>query len=140
MDKTAIQGEKTVESTCVYCGTSLEGEAYHVQVKSTDYEVCSAECKAAGEKYLERDKRFKLPLFLVIAAAAVAIILAALSEKNTTGAYIMQILVGLAFVALPYPVMNFSTFKNCSIKRTTLITRIIGAFLAVFGAIVLLGS
>ena len=53
------------------------------------------------------------------------------------GAYIGQLVAGLAFLAFPYPISSFETFHSMSISRVTMITRLIGLLLSV-SAVVLL--
>lgn len=125
---------------CVYCGNQLPEKPLTVKVKETDFEVCSQTCQQASEKYLARDKKLKMVLYLVVFAAAIVIILTAIAEGSMVGANIAQIAVGLAFIVLPYPISNFTTFKSCPVRTTVLITRIVGAVLLVSGVVFLLGA
>ena len=56
---------------------------------------------------------------------------------HMVGAYIGQLVAGLAFLAFPYPISSFETFHSMSISRVTMITRLIGLLLSV-SAVVLL--
>ena len=132
--------EKADLKTCVYCGRVLPEKPVEVKVKTTTFNVCSDECRLETERYLALDKRFKLPLYIVIMAAAIVTLIIAISGGNMNYSYIMQVAVGIAFVIWPYPVSIFTTFQNNSIQFIVKVTRVVGIILAVFGAILLLFS
>lgn len=140
MAANAARIKETTMDKCVYCGRDLPENPPTIKVKETDFEVCGEACKQAGEKYLARDKKLKLPLYLIILAAAVVIILTAVTRASMVGANVMQIVVGLAFILLPYPIANFTTFQSVPVRRVVLITRIIGVVLALWGIVVLVGA
>ena len=59
------------------------------------------------------------------------------SPLRMIGAYIGQLAAGLAFVALPYPVTSFESFRAMSIRGVTRLTRIIGLVLSVSAVLLL---
>jgi len=130
--------KEAAAATCVYCGGNLPEKPLRVRVKETTFHVCSIECQSAAERYLALDKRFKLPLYIVIFAAAVVILITAISDGTMFYSHIMQIVVGAAFFIWPYPVSVFTTFQNSPIRFIVRVTRVVGSFLAVFGIILLL--
>lgn len=120
---------------CVYCGGKLADAHPEVKVKERAFPVCSDNCMLATEKYLRRDRKFKLLLYIIILAAALVILYTAISAGNMLPANIAQIVVGIAFVLLPYPISAFTTFESCPVRTVVIITRVIGVFLVVFGAV-----
>lgn len=132
----AISKKKHSSSdACVFCGQPFGARPLRVKVKERTFPVCSETCKHSTQDYLAKDKKYKLPLFLVIFVAAIVIMLTALRAGNMLGAHVMQVLVGLAFMVWPYPVANFTTFERCPIVTTKRIIRVVGFALAAFGII-----
>ena len=131
---------QSASDACVFCGQPFEERPLRVKVKERTFPICSETCKIATEQYLAKDKKYKLPLFLVIFVAAIIIMITAITEGNMLAANVMQILVGLAFILWPYPVANFTTFEKCPIQTTKRIIRIIGFILAFFGVILVINA
>lgn len=125
---------------CVYCGKALPEKPFKAKVHTRSFAVCSAACRARTETYVARDKRFKLVMYLLIFAGGLGFIISAMFGKGAhamLGAYTGQILAGLAFLLLPYPISSFETFHAMSIRSVTRLTRIIGAALVIWGFVLL---
>lgn len=89
----------------------------------------------------QRDKRFKTVLYLLVFAGGLGFLISAFfggdGPHHMVGAYIGQLVGGLAFLAFPYPISSFESFHAMSIRGVTRLTRIIGLVLSV-SAVVLL--
>lgn len=143
--KTPVKGAKNAKvefaggDKCVYCGKPVSGSentiAVAARVKTRSFPVCSASCKDAAEGYVEKDKKFKKYMYLMILAAAGCILASALLANMGVLMYLGLALAGAAFVFLPYPISMFETFQRRSIKAVILICRILGAVLIVLAAI-----
>ena len=123
--------------SCVYCGKSIKDSESTVvveaKVRTRSFPVCSETCQAAVEGYVEKDKKLKMYMYLIILAAAVCILIGAVSANMQKLMYGGLAIAGLAFVFLPYPISTFETFQRSPIRTVTNICRIIGVFLIVFG-------
>lgn len=124
---------------CVYCGKSVKDSdntvVVEARVHTRSFPVCSAACQNAVESYVEKDKKHKMYMYLIILAAAACILIGAVSANMQKLMYVGLSIAGLAFVFLPYPISTFETFQRCPIRTATLICRIIGVFLVGFGII-----
>jgi len=126
---------------CVNCGREIEGEPHKAKAHTRYFDICGNQCKKELEVYLEKDKRFKLPMFLMILAGGLGFLVSALFGKGQymmLGAYIGQVVGGIAFLLLPYPILSFETFLTVPVKKVTMVCRIIGVFLAGFGMLLLI--
>lgn len=125
---------------CVYCGKELPEKPYKAKVHTRSFNVCCEKCKTKTEEYVTRDKRFKTAMYLLIFLGGIGFLVSAMfgsGEYSMIGAYVGQVIAGLAFLFLPYPITSFETFHNMSIKGVTLLCRIIGVVLTVWGIILL---
>lgn len=122
------------EHQCVYCGKNLEnGKApFRAKAITRDFPVCSETCKEATEAYVEKDKKLKVFLYLVLFFAAIGIFIGAIFGENPKIYCPCVMAAGLAFIFFPYPISSFETFLDNSIKSVTRLTRLIG--LIVFAA------
>lgn len=120
---------------CVYCGKTLPEKPVKAKVHTRSFEVCSNECCEQTETYVAKDKRFKTALYLLVFAGGIGFVLSSFfggdSPIRMFGAYIGQLVAGLAFLFFPYPVISFESFHAVSIRGVTRLTRIIGLLLAV---------
>lgn len=125
--------------TCVYCGKELPEKPYKAKAHTRSFAVCSEDCKQKTETYVQKDKKWKTLMYLLIFVGGIGFLLSAIfGGDNMLGAYIGQVIGGLAFLLLPYPITSFETFHAMSIRGVTRLCRVIGAVLTVWG-IVLLG-
>jgi len=123
---------------CIYCGGELPQIAVKAKAHTRYYDVCSNECGDKLHIYIEKDKKYKLPMFLIIFVGGAGFLISALfgqGDKAMSFAYIGQILAGFAFLLLPFPILFFETFHSVAIKKVTLISRIIGVFFIIWGMV-----
>jgi len=122
------------EKKCVYCGKPCPKEPFKAEGYTRNFAVCSADCKEKTETYLKNDKKFKLPMYLMVFIGGIAFMISAfLGDQTMIYAYSGQILAGIAFIIFPYPVSSFEAFFRMPIKQVTILIRLIGIFLTVFG-------
>ncbi len=126
---------------CVYCGRDLPEKPYKVKVHTRSFDVCCKECSEQAAHYVKQDKRFKTALYLLVFAGGLGFMFSAFfggeSPLRMIGAYIGQLAAGLAFVAFPYPVTSFESFRAMSIRGVTRLTRIIGLVLSISAVLLL---
>lgn len=126
---------------CVYCGKALPENRPMAKVHTRSFGVCCESCREKTERYVKQDKRFKTALYLLVFAGGLGFVFSAFfggsGPLHMLGAYIGQLIAGLAFLAFPYPISSFETFHSMSIRRVTQITRFIGLVLSI-SAVVLL--
>ncbi|WP_283673404.1 hypothetical protein [Butyricicoccus sp. Marseille-Q5471] len=126
---------------CVYCGRDLPEKPVQAKVHTRSFEVCSEQCRTRTEQYVKNDKRFKTAMYLLIFVGGTGFVISAFfggtDSLHMLGAYIGQLVAGLAFLLMPYPVSSFESFHSMSISGVTRLTRIIGTVLSV-SAVVLL--
>ncbi len=126
---------------CVYCGKALPENKLMAKVHTRSFGVCCEECRARTERYVQLDRRFKTALYLLVFAGGLGFMISAFfggdGPLHMVGAYIGQLVAGLAFLAFPYPISSFETFHSMSISRVTKSTRMSGLVLSV-SAVVLL--
>lgn len=119
---------------CVCCGKSLPEKPIKVKAHTRTFEVCSEDCKQDTQNYLAKDKRFKTALYLLVLLGGIGFAISAFfggdSPYRMVAAYTGQLIAGMAFLALPYPVISFESFHAMSIRGVTRLTRIIGTALA----------
>lgn len=125
---------------CVYCGKDLPEKPFKAKVHTRSFQVCCEDCKVKTEEYVACDKRYKTIMYMMIFLGGIGFIASAVfagGEKHMLGAYIGQIVAGLAFFFLPYPITSFESFNYMSIKSVTLLCRIIGVVLFIWGIVLL---
>lgn len=126
---------------CVYCGKALPENKLMAKVHTRSFGVCCECCREQTERYVRQDKRFKTALYLLVFAGGLGFLISAFfggsGPLHMLGAYIGQLVAGLAFIAFPYPVSSFETFHAMSIRRVTWITRAIGLALSVSAVILM---
>ena len=122
--------------TCVYCGKQMitDKAPFYVKVKTREFPVCSAECQKGTEAYLANDRKYKLPFYLCLMVCAVMVLIGAFMGENPYFLYPALMIGGFGVAVFPYPISNFETFFSSPIKRTTLITRVIGIGFLLLGA------
>ena len=126
---------------CVYCGKTLPEKPLRAKVHTRTFEVCSEACRGQTERYVKQDKKWKLPMYLMIFFGGTGFLLSAIlgsGRYGMTGAYAGQVLAGLAFLLLPYPIASFETFHAMSIRAVTILCRVIGLVFAIWGAVLLI--
>lgn len=127
---------------CVYCGKNLPEKPLKAKVHTRWFDTCGEQCRTQTELYVKKDKRFKTAMYLLVLAGGLGFVgsafLGGAGPESMLGAYIGQLLAGLAFLFLPYPVSSFESFHAMSIRGVMRLSRIIGAALS-GSAVVLLG-
>jgi predicted nucleic acid-binding Zn ribbon protein len=120
---------------CVNCGKAVtDYEApYYAMVTTRKFPVCSKECQEMTLAYVEKDKKYKTYLYLIMFFAAIGVFIGAIFSENPYIVYPCVALTGLAFLLFPYPIYSFDTFLKTPIKTVTLIFRIIGIILICLG-------
>lgn len=126
-------------NTCVCCGKPVESGdctvVVEARVHTRSFPVCSETCKSDVEDFVEKDKNLKKYMYLMILAAAVCILISAVTSSMQLLMYGGLAIAGLAFIIFPYPITAFETFSRCPIRKVTVICRCIGVFLVLFGAV-----
>lgn len=124
---------------CVYCGRKIEEEKpLAAKAHTRTFPVCSEPCKAGTEQYVVRDKKYKMRLYMVIFVAALAILGTLVFERDMRLMYGVQVIFGIAFFLMPYPITSFESFQSCPIKVVVRICQGVGIAFAVFGLYLLL--
>lgn len=121
---------------CVYCGKILSKKCVKAKAHMREFWVCDDECKKETEKYVKLDKKYKLTMYLMIFVGGIGFMISALFGSGAHmmfGAYIGQIIAGVAFLIFPYPIISFETFMTTSIRTVKRISRLIGAGFIVWG-------
>jgi Mn2+/Fe2+ NRAMP family transporter len=122
---------------CVYCGKKGE-KLDRFKAVTQYYPICSEECKTKARDYVKLDKRFKMPLYFIIFACAITILISAIKGTMSQALYIAQIVFGVSMIVLPFPISSFETFKKCPIRTTKLITRLVGLVFVAAGSMLML--
>lgn len=127
---------------CVYCGKALPENKLMAKVHTRSFGVCCETCREQTERYVQMDKRFKTALYLLVFAGGLGFLISAFfggdGPLHMIGAYIGQLIAGLAFVAFPYPISSFETFHAMSIRRVTGITRLVGLALSLSAVVLMI--
>lgn len=127
---------------CVYCGKALPEKKLMAKVHTRSFGVCCEACREQTERYVQMDKRFKTALYLLVFAGGLGFLISAFfggdGPLHMIGAYIGQLIAGLAFVAFPYPISSFETFHAMSIRRVTGITRLVGLALSLSAVVLMI--
>ena len=120
------------QTKCVYCGNELGHKYKWAMAVTRSFKVCNDECKAALESYIQKDKKRKTAMFMLIFVACVIYIITQLfSIQNLLLLSCSQMLGGIAFFFLPYPFISFETFYKVNIKKTVKICKVIGGLLMI---------
>ena len=127
---------------CVYCGKDLPEKPLKAKIRTRSFAVCCEACKKQTEEYVKRDKRFKTALYLLVFVGGLGFLGSAFfggeGELRMLGAYIGQLVAGLACLFFPYPVSSFESFHAMSIRGVTRLTRGIGIFLSVSAVVLII--
>lgn len=121
---------------CVYCGKGITQQPIKAMANTRKFSVCSEQCKDRMETYIKQDKKYKLIMYMMIFVGGCGFLISALFGKGSQGmlvAYLGQILAGVAFLLFPYPIISFETFFSVPIKKVTMISKILGSILIVWG-------
>lgn len=131
----------SISENCVYCGRPLCAQPVLARVHTRSFGVCSEECRARTEEYVQKDKRFKTVLYLLVFAGGIGFVISAFLGEDRPlhmlWAYIGQFVAGAAFIAFPYPISSFESFHAMSIRGVTRLTRLIGLVLSLSAAALL---
>ena len=109
------------QTKCVYCGNELGHKYKWAMAVTRSFKVCNDECKAALESYIQKDKKRKTAMFMLIFVACVIYIITQLFSIQNL----------LSFFFLPYPFISFETFYKVNIKKTVKICKVIGGLLMI---------
>ena len=126
---------------CVNCGKSLKGiestDVLRVAILTRSFPVCSDVCRDSVKGYIDKDKKLKKYMYLLILAAAVCVLIGAISSIQMFMS-VALIISGLAFIFMPYPISRLETFQSTPVRTVKIICMVIGIFLAGFGAILII--
>lgn len=126
---------------CVYCGKTLPERPLLAKVHTRAFEVCCKDCQEQAERYVKQDKKWKLPMYLMIFFGGTGFLLSAIlgsGRYGMTGAYVGQVIAGLAFLFFPYPIASFETFHTMPIRAVTWVCRVIGLIFVIWGVVLLI--
>lgn len=124
------------QTKCVYCGKELGHKFTWALAVTRSFKVCDQECKEALGNYINKDKKYKTVMFMLIFAACIIYMVTLIFNiKSLLLWSISQLLGGIAFFFMPYPFVSFETFYRVNIKKTVRVCKIIGAFLMITGVI-----
>lgn len=135
--------EEMEQINCVYCGNKLEYKTYWARAVTRNFKVCCPDCKKKMERYVEKDKKYKTLMYLMIFFAGVLYLISYTFGKGAVKyipGYIAQLICGVAFVVFPYPIISFETFYRIPIKKTLIISRVVGVLFLISGTFFLLAS
>ena len=122
---------------CAYCGSPVDPDAppFTISGATRRFPVCGEDCRRAGQRYIQADRRYKRVLYLVLAVCAILVLGATLFSAGPLVMCLPILPAGVAFLLFPYPISTFETFQSCPIRRVTLLCRILGAVLIVLFAV-----
>jgi len=124
---------------CLYCGNLIEDRSLHVKVKNDTYLVCSQECKANAEMYIEKERRQKFILYWIMFFLAVGYLIITAFQLQWKGIGAIPICAGIAIMMLPYPVtFSYKSLHNCPIKKLIKYCKTIGIAFTLFGILLLI--
>lgn len=125
------------QTKCVYCGKELGHKFTWAMAVTRSFKVCDEECKKALGEYIEKDKKRKTAMFMLIFVACIIYIVTQIFniEARLLLWSVSQLLGGIAFFFMPYPFISFETFYRVNIKKTVRVCKTIGAFLMTTGVI-----
>ena len=123
-------------TSCVYCGKKIPANPspFSVHVVTRSHPVCSLECRQGVEEFVRKDKKNKKFMYYFLVLAALLILVGSLiflKSMKLLGPGIAA--AGCRMFFFPYPVNYFDNFYGCCIKKTTVISRVIGAVLMALG-------
>ncbi|MDO4312065.1 MAG: hypothetical protein Q4C52_03160 [Eubacteriales bacterium] len=135
--------EAAEQINCVYCGSELGYKTYWARAVTRNFKVCCPECKQKMEQYVEKDKKYKTLMYLMIFFAGISYLLSYTFGhglvKNVPG-YIAQLICGIAFAVFPYPIISFETFYKIPIRKTVMVCRVVGVLFLISGIFFLIAS
>lgn len=125
---------------CVYCGKEIKEDGMKAMAATREFPVCSEQCEQGMKEYVKKDRKYKLKMYVMIMIGGCGFLISALFGKGTNGmlvAYLGQILAGIAFLIFPYPIISFETFEATSIRTVTIISKVVGLLLIIWGMVLL---
>lgn len=113
---------------CVYCGKAVPeyNAPFYATAITREFPVCSEACKAGVEDYVERDRKFKPVLYILMFFGSIGVFIGAIFGEHPMIVYPCIALIGAAMLIFPYSIYSFETFLGTPIKTVTLLMRLIG--------------
>jgi hypothetical protein len=134
------QTKESVQSRrrCAYDGEILSKQVEEVALEDKVLKVCDRDCQVKLQKYLAKERKYKVPLFLLLFVAALAILVSAIFDQGMFYIYFFEVAVGLAFIIWPYPISAANTYFNTHITKIVFAIRIVGIAIALIGVAMIL--
>ena len=132
-NKQKDDGKRANGRKCVYCGKPVSeyNAPFYATAITREFPVCSEACKAGVEAYVEKDRKFKPVLYVLMFFGSIGVFIGAIFGEHPMIVYPCITLIGAAMAIFPYPIYSFETFLGTSIKTVTLLMRLIGV--VIFG-------
>lgn len=123
-------------SICVWCGKKLDLDTHkrrYMEISRRFYPVCDEECEREVRGFVAKDRKLKPIIYITLFVAVVLMFLASFVDWRDVVLAPCLILVGVVFIAFPYPFSNPQTFTMLPMRRSKVVCRIIGVVLLAIG-------
>jgi hypothetical protein len=123
-----------VERRCIWCGSSehIKEVRFNKQDRAT-VSFCSDACEASARRFLEFDVKYSRSFYLLEAILGLACLTLVLARLVS---YAGIVAVGIGILFLPFPFLAAVLGGITYIKRSILVTRVLGLLVVVAGLVV----
>jgi hypothetical protein len=121
---------------CVWCGKPLDPDTHkrhYMEISKRFYPVCDEDCEQEVRGFVEKDRKYKPVIYIVLFFAVIVMFFASFAEWRDIVIAPSLIVCALAFILFPYPFSNPDTFTILPMRRSRVASRIVGAVLLAVG-------
>lgn len=123
---------------CVYCGRMTDSRTYIINPgASHELPCCCPECYERAQAFVARDKKFRMPFYLILAVLVVANMFFFALTPDTRWKYLPMLGIGAMAAVFPYVFARYDRYQSMGLKKTTVVVRVVAAALAVFAAVLI---
>lgn len=120
---------------CVYCGRMTTSRDYILNPGAGhELPCCGTECYESAQAFVARDKRFRMPFYLVLTVLVVANLIFFALMPDTRWKYLPMLGIGTMAAVFPYVFARYDRYQAMGLKKTTAVVRVAAAAFAVFAA------
>lgn len=137
MTAKAVQATQEVER-CLWCGRKTDSKAYIINPKARhELPCCGEECFGHMQKFVERDKRYRMMSYLILGALVVANLFFFGLMPDTRWKYLPMLGIGVFATIFPYVFASYERYQRFGARRTTMVVRVFTALFAVFSLLLI---
>jgi len=127
------------EEPCLYCGKPTLCRDYIINPGAKhELPSCSKECFDKTRKFVDYDKHYRMPYYMVLLVFVVANLFLFGSNTATRWKYLPMLGIGIATCVSPLVFTLYERYQKLGIYKTRIIIRVVAAAIIVFALILII--